>query len=75
MKTKSLLSRSGAAVSSSCSAAGQNAHTTPQLRVEQQEETFPSSSTVNIMGITVVTDIMMKTAQLYTKSYNQQNQT
>lgn len=48
------------------------AHTTPWLSMEQQEETFPSSSTISITGISLETDITMKTAQLYTKSYTHQ---
>lgn len=39
------------------------AHSPPRLRVEQQEETFPSLSTISIMGKTLETDIVMKTAQ------------
>lgn len=42
MRKKSLLTRSGAAVSSLHSSAGQKHTHPPQLRVEQEEETWPS---------------------------------
>lgn len=63
MKNKSLLTRSGAAVCSFHSSAGQKHTHPPQLRVEQEEETLPSLSTVSTMGITQETDITMKTVQ------------